>query len=55
LHSRSGSPSVVEIIEDSLELIQREKPGPGQPEPPSGRLAQQKTSITVASHVSNAK
>jgi hypothetical protein len=34
---------------------QREKPGPGQPEPPSGRLAQQKTSITVASHVSNAK
>ena len=53
--SRSGSPSVVEIIEDSLELIQREKPGPGQPEPPSGRLAQQKTSITVASHVSNAK
>lgn len=51
--SRSGSPSVVEIVEDSLELIQREKAGPGQPE--SSRLAQQKTSISVASHVSNAK
>ncbi|XP_063400859.1 uncharacterized protein LOC134685251 isoform X10 [Mytilus trossulus] len=51
--SRSGSPSVVEIIEDSLELIQREKSGPGLPEP--SRLAQQKTSISVASHVSNAK
>ncbi|XP_052064813.1 uncharacterized protein LOC127704711 isoform X3 [Mytilus californianus] len=51
--SRSGSPSVVEIIEDSLELIQREKSGPGQPEP--SRLAQQKTSISVASHISNTK
>ena len=51
--SRSDSPSVVEIIEDSLELIQREKPVPGQPEP--SRLSQQKTSISVASHVSNAK
>lgn len=51
--SRSDSPAVVEIIEDSLELIQREKPTPGQPEP--ARLAQQKTSISVASHVSNAK
>lgn len=51
--SRSGSPSVVEIIEDSLELIQREKAGPGQPE--TSRLTQQKTSISVASHVSNAK
>ncbi|CAG2225888.1 unnamed protein product [Mytilus edulis] len=51
--SRSGSPSVVEIIEDSLELIQREKSVPGQPEP--SRLSQQKTSISVASHVSNSK